>query len=98
MPLVTMSIRMDAEIKRQFEDFCEEVGLTPTAAVNIFVRTVLREGRIPFEIKGDRDRHEKQMERLRRSIEQLDAGKGQEHELIDDNSRSVRRQNPFLLP
>ena len=84
MPLVTMSIRMDAEIKRQFEDFCEEVGLTPTAAVNIFVRTVLREGRIPFEIKGDRDRHEKQMERLRRSIEQLDAVKGQEHELIDD--------------
>ena len=73
MPLATMSIRMDAEIKRQFEDFCEEVGLTPTAAVNIFVRTVLREGRIPFEIKGDRDRHEK-----------LDAGKGQEHELIDD--------------
>ena len=70
MPLATMSIRMDAEIKRQFEDFCEEVGLTPTAAVNIFVRTVLREGRIPFEIKGDRDRHEKQMERLRRSIEQ----------------------------
>ena len=84
MPLVTMSVRMDAEIKRQFEDFCEEVGLTPTAAVNIFVRTVLREGRIPFEIKGDRDRHEKQMERLRRSIEQLDAGKDQEHELIDD--------------
>lgn len=83
MPLVTMSIRMDAEIKRQFEDFCEEVGLTPTAAINIFARTVLREGRIPFEIKGDRDRHEKQMERLRRSIEQLDAGKGQEHELIE---------------
>lgn len=42
MPLLTMSIRMDAEIKRQFEDFCEEVGLTPTAAVNIFARTVIR--------------------------------------------------------
>lgn len=83
MPLVTMSVRMNAEIKRQFEDFCEEVGLTPTAAVNIFVRTVLREGRIPFEIKGDRDNHEKQMERLRRGIEQLNAGKGQEHELIE---------------
>lgn len=83
MPLITMSVRMDAEIKRQFEDFCEEVGLTPTAAVNIFVRTVLREGRIPFEIKGDRDRHEKQMERLHRGVEQLNAGKGQEHELIE---------------
>ncbi|OUO94739.1 type II toxin-antitoxin system RelB/DinJ family antitoxin [Cloacibacillus sp. An23] len=85
MPLVTMSIRMDAEIKCQFEYFCEEVGLTPTAAINIFVRTVLREGRIPFEIKGDRERHEKQMERLRSGIEQLNAGKGQEHELIEDD-------------
>ena len=83
MPLLTMSIRMDAEIKRQFEDFCEEVGLTPTAAVNIFARTVIRERRIPFEITTDPFYSKNNMERLRRGIEQLNAGKGQEHELIE---------------
>ena len=34
----TMTIRIDAELKRQAEQICEEMGLTMSAAVTIFTK------------------------------------------------------------
>lgn len=45
-----LSVRMDENLKREFDEFCAEVGLNSSVAVNLFVRTVVREKRIPFEI------------------------------------------------
>ena len=53
MPQVTLSVRMDEDIKRMFDSFCAEVGMNASVAVNLFVRTVVREQRIPFEIAID---------------------------------------------
>ena len=53
MPQVTISVRIDTEIKKRFEAFCAEVGLNPSVAVNMFIRATLREGRIPFQISAD---------------------------------------------
>ena len=44
---------MDEEVKRQFDAFCASVGLNASVAVNLFVKAVLRERRIPFEISSD---------------------------------------------
>ncbi len=44
---------MDADLKRQFEAFCSDMGMTMTTAFNVFARKVVRENRIPFEISGD---------------------------------------------
>ena len=46
----TLSIRIEDEVKKNFDNFCNDVGLNPSVAVNMFVRAVLREKRIPFEI------------------------------------------------
>ena len=53
MANTSINIRMDAELKRQFEAFCADMGMTMSAAFNIFARKVVREYRIPFEISGD---------------------------------------------
>lgn len=53
MANVNVNIRMDSELKKQFESFCEEMGLTMTTAFNIFARKTVRENRIPFEIGGE---------------------------------------------
>ena len=53
MATTNINIRMDAELKRQFEEFCDDVGLTMTAAFTVFARKVVREQKIPFEISGD---------------------------------------------
>ncbi len=53
MANVNVNIRMDSDLKRQFEKFCEDMGLTMSTAFNIFAKKALREYRIPFEISGE---------------------------------------------
>lgn len=53
MASTNINIRMDADLKRQFESFCADMGMTMTTAFNIFARKAVREYRIPFEIGGD---------------------------------------------
>ena len=43
-------IYMDSELKTQADDFFAELGMDISTAFTIFVRQVLREGKIPFEI------------------------------------------------
>ena len=47
------NIRIDANRKKEFEEFCEAVGLTMTAAFNIFIQRTLRDYRIPFDIGAE---------------------------------------------
>ena len=85
--VATLSIRMDEDIKKRFDIFCADAGMNATVAVNMFARAVLREKRIPFEIVGNDDPFYsiKNQNRLRESIEQLEAGGGTIHELIEDD-------------
>lgn len=48
-----MSIRVDSNLKQNFDILCDEFGLSTTSALVIFMKTVVREQRIPFEIKAD---------------------------------------------
>jgi DNA-damage-inducible protein J len=45
-----ISIRMDAELKKQAEKLFSELGMNMTTAFNIFLRQSVRQQRIPFEI------------------------------------------------
>jgi len=85
MSQTTLSIRMDADIKKRFDAFCADAGMNATVAVNMFARAVLREQRIPFEISGSDDPFYsvKNQTRLKAAMEQLDAGKGVSHELFE---------------
>ena len=53
MANTNINIRMDADLKQQFEAFCSDMGMTMTTAFNIFARKAVREYRIPYEISGD---------------------------------------------
>jgi len=50
MAQTNINIRMDEDLKREFDSLCNELGLTMTAAFNIFAKTVVRQHKIPFEI------------------------------------------------
>jgi len=41
---------MDEELKKQFDHFCNEIGMSMATAMTIFAKTVVKEGRIPFEL------------------------------------------------
>jgi DNA-damage-inducible protein J len=88
-----LSVRMDENVKRRFDAFCADAGMNASVAVNMFVRTVIREKKIPFEITGNDDPFysEKNQARLSKAIERLEAGLGVEHELIevDDDEENL---------
>ena len=52
MAQATFSVRMDENLKQQFDALCADFGMSAATAVNIFVRAVVREKRIPFLIQA----------------------------------------------
>jgi addiction module antitoxin, RelB/DinJ family len=53
MAQTNINIRMDENLKKEFDRLCGELGLTMTAAFNVFAKTMVRQRRIPFEISMD---------------------------------------------
>ena len=49
---------MDTTLKKQFEAFCSDIGLSMTAAFNVFAKKAVREYRIPFEIGAEKPNNE----------------------------------------
>ena len=49
----TYSIRMDSDLKKAFDSVCEDFGMSSSTAISVFAKAVVRERRIPFEIKSD---------------------------------------------
>ena len=43
-------IRLDDNLKKQFDYLCNELGLTMSAAINMFVKALVRENRIPLDL------------------------------------------------
>lgn len=76
MTQATINLRMDADLKRDLEAVCKEMGMNLTTAFTIFAKKVTHERRIPFEISAPADPFysEKNMDRLKESISQLENG------------------------
>ena len=49
-----VTVRIDSEMKLQFDKLCEQFGMSANTAFNIFVNAVVRSRSIPFAIKGAR--------------------------------------------
>ena len=50
MEATNVTLRMDRGLKEQADNLFAELGLTFTAAVNLFIRKSLRTGGIPFDV------------------------------------------------
>lgn len=82
-----VNFRMDAELKKNMEDICEEMGLSMTTAFTIFAKKVCREKRIPFEVSADPFYSKSNIEYLEKLAEDIRGGKAHftEHKLIEGN-------------
>ena len=85
MALSTITARVDEKDKASFDAFRSNVGLNTSTAINLFVKAVLRENRIPFEITQAADPFysESNIAYVKKSVQELQAGKGTAHELIE---------------
>ncbi len=53
MAMTNLNIRIDKEVKDQAEEIFNALGMNMTTAINIFLRTTIREHGIPFDLKLD---------------------------------------------
>ena len=85
MALATLTARVDEKDKVSFDAFCSNVGLNTSTAINLFVKAVLRENRIPFEITQTPDPFfsEANIAYVKKSVKELKDGKGSAHELSE---------------
>lgn len=70
MSQATISIRIDENLKKQFDDLCNELGLTMSTAFNIFVKAVVRGQGIPFDVSITPNAQ------TQKAIEDVEKGKG----------------------
>ena len=61
----------------------DDMGMNMTTALTIFVKAVVKQGKIPFEITADPFYNEANQAYLKKAINALNAGQGQNHELIE---------------
>ena len=55
MAQTAMTVRVDNNIKKQFDALCEQFGMSVNAAVNVFINAVVRTRSIPFSISAEED-------------------------------------------
>ncbi|MDU4245144.1 type II toxin-antitoxin system RelB/DinJ family antitoxin [Varibaculum cambriense] len=83
---VNVNFKLKADDKRLMESACRELGLSMSAAFTIFAKKVGRERRIPFEVSADPFYSEENLSRLKKTIDEVEAGRKQlvPHDLIEE--------------
>lgn len=79
--MTTVSVRMEDSLKRDFDNVCGELGLSMTTAIIMLAKKMTREKRLPFEVSVDPFYSEQNMQRLKKSIAQMEATGGTVHEV-----------------
>lgn len=51
-PKPTTTIRIDLDVKKQASEVFDNIGISMSAAINTFLKAVVREGTMPFDIKA----------------------------------------------
>jgi len=66
----TINVRMETQTKKEMEDILKQIGLTTTAAFNMFAKALIHERKIPFNITIPK--HESYEDYLAEMIDEAD--------------------------
>lgn len=72
--MANVNIRVDDKLKKEAEYILSELGLTLSAATNVFYKQIVRFGGIPFELKLDPFYSHENQARLQKSIDDYESG------------------------
>ena len=83
--MAEITLQVDDEAKRDAERILDDIGLSLSAAVNVFLKAVARENRIPFALKADPFYSRENMHELERRVADVREGRTvlKPHELIE---------------
>lgn len=83
--MTQVNFRIDEKVKEKAESALNDMGLTLSAAITMFLTKVGRERRIPFEVTADSFYSESNIRYLEKVLSDVRSGKAHfaEHELIE---------------
>lgn len=86
MAQASINIRIDEDLKKDYENFCSDIGMNVTTSFTVYIKACLRMHKIPFELSSETDPFysPENMERLRRSARQMELTGGTVHEVDYD--------------
>ena len=84
MIMAQISLRIDDDVKVNAEKVCKDIGMSMSTAVNIYLKRLGSERRIPFEVSADPFYSKENMDELERRVANIRTGKSvlKEHDLI----------------
>ena len=82
--MAQVNFRIDDNLKKKVDHIFNDMGLTMSAAITMFLVQVSREYRIPFQIKVDPFYSDENIKELEQRIESIKNGSNslEEHELL----------------
>ena len=83
MATSTLNIRIDSDLKRSVEEVSASIGLTPTAAFNVFARQFVAHRGFPFAVVAPALTEREFAERMDSIYRSMKDGRASEHELIE---------------
>ena len=86
--MAQISLRIDDEVKKSAEQVCAEIGISMATAINIYLKKLGREKRIPFDVSVDPFYSEEGAWNtliFGKSIEQMEATGGTVHEVPEND-------------
>lgn len=91
MSQASISIRVDKDLKQSFYALCEDFGLSAATAFNIYMKAVVRERKIPFEISSDTEDEKRQKLKVNlQSIRTKLADAGLEEMSLDEINAEIK--------
>ena len=83
--MAQISLRIEKKKKRSAEQACDDIGISMSTAITIYLKKLGRERRIPFEVSADPFYSDENMKRLKKSVAQMESTGGTIHEVnLDD--------------
>lgn len=68
-----VNFRIDEDLKNQMDEVCKDMGITLTTAMTLFIKKVVKEKRIPFEVSSDKISSEEKIDNLEKEIDEIKA-------------------------
>ena len=83
MATSTFNIQLDSDLKRRVEEVSFDIGLTPTAVFNVFVRQFVAHRGFPFAVVTPVPTEREFTEQMDSTYLSMRDGNATEHELIE---------------
>ena len=96
MGQTAFTVRMDADVKKKFDELCKDFGMSSNTAFNMFARAVIKQERLPFDVESER---QAKLQRAWEAVERMRASalangiSDMTMEEIDEEIRQYREEH-----